>query len=284
MANNDNDKRERQLTFGSVVGMSADVPTERHDDDLVECSDGTVRCHADVHYDCRGGAHGSDEDRMESNVEIVTEVLMKVDEWVVEYTTENSDYPDGYAYICDEDAVNWRDRFVEYVRERLEYEFDLDDLDTGDDRDEWLDSVADAVYERCDAGMDVEAEYDRNEYACYSGSGFAPYSLDIGEYENQLDIAEFDELQALHDAGELDDVLDHVNCDVYVNRSKRREKNEATGRYEDVGRETYMPYKHSEEHPNLMTYHSPGGQWHYVLSAESVDQMIEDELERRADK
>lgn len=274
---------EKQRTFGALVGMDSEVPVGAHRDDRVVFSDGTEGALVDAFTDCRGGAHRTEDDRDEADVAIVTEVLEKIDEWVVEYTTENEDYPAGAAHIVDETAHDWRDRFVEYVCERLEYHFDLDDVDTGDDIDEFRKSVADEVFERMDGGNDCEMEYCRNEYAAYSGDGFNPWSYDIGEYEEQVEISGHDELQALHDEGRLDDILDDVNCDVYVSRSKRRVKNEETGRYEGVGRDTYMPYEHDAKHPCLMTYHSPGGIWHYVFSAESVDQMIDDELERRAD-
>jgi hypothetical protein len=302
---------EKQKTFGDIVGMEAEVPVGTHPDDQVECSDGTVRVRRDTLADCRGGAHGSDDDAHDSNVEIVTEILMAHNEWAREYTTENTDYPDGYAYICDEDAPNWSDRFVEHVSERLEdeYEFkvclkcganhcddheadceviadcrDDDDLSVmGDDCAVDYKDIATAVYERLSAGQDVEAEYARSEYDCYSGPGFCPYSLQIGEYHDQIEVAGHDELQDLHDNGKLDDVLDDVNCDVSVMRSKRRVKDEETGHYKCEGRETYMPYANHSDHPTIDAVHYPEGQWHYVISEESINDMIESELERRND-
>lgn len=261
---------ERQKTFGDIVGLEADVPVGIHREDWIECSDGTLRHNDDIIRDCRDGAHGSEEDAQDSNVEIVTEILMGHEKWTIEYTTENSDYPDGCAYICDEDAINWRDRFEEHICECLKYKYDIED----DAKD-----IAREIYERMSAGLDVEAEYDRCEYSAYSGNGFSPYSLEIGEYHNQVEIASHKELQVLHNDGVLDTVLDDVNCDVFVSRRRRRKKNETTGYYEHVGRKMYDPY--GSDYPCLDLVHDIPGQWHYVLSDESIDQMIEDELERR---
>jgi hypothetical protein len=140
--------------------------------------------------------------------------------------------------------------------------------------DEVVKFVAEYVFEELDGSFDCELEYDSNEYAGYSDAGCCLGSWDIGEYELQIDINDCDELKALHDRGDLDDILDDVNCDVYVSRSYRREKNEETGYYENVGRETYMPYHRNSDHPDIMAITSPGGQWRFVVPEERMSELV----------
>lgn len=257
---------ERQKTFGDTVGMDSSVPTAVHRDDWIKCSDGTLRHEEDVFRDCRDVPHGSKDDRHEADVTIVEELLDGVDVWVTEYCTENSDYADGYSYVVNELRNDWHDKVEDWIG------YDNPDLTT---------KIADKVCEDIDGEFDCEQEYSHNEYSCYDGDGCCLFSDAIGEYENQLELSAYDELQELHDDDRLDDVLDDVNCDVTVSRSKNRVKNEKTGYYEGVGRETY---KDNSDHPCLMTYHMPGGQWHFVVPAGRMEELITEailELARR---
>jgi hypothetical protein len=70
---------------------------------------------------------------------------------------------------------------------------------------------------------------------------------------------------------------------VYVSRNRRREKNEKTGYYECVGRETYMPYDHCADHPCFEVMTNPGGQWHYVVSADDMRGLVRSFLDGRAE-
>jgi hypothetical protein len=251
------------------------VPTRAHPEDTVECSDGTECLHRDALVDCRGGFHSDDADRHDANVTIVTEILDDVGKWAEEYCTENTDYADGYFCVINEMSHDWPERIEEWIRDN--YDDDDDHIDYAD-YNEFLSELVVAVHEAIDTGFDCEPEYDANEYSCYSGSGCCLGSFDIGEHEEQVDISYYDELQALHDAGELDDVLDDVNCDVCVNRNRRREKNEKTGYYECVGRETYMPYAHYKDHPSFEVYTSPGGQWRFVIPADRMDELVQEAI------
>lgn len=251
---------EKQKTFGTIVGMESTVPVKPDPDALVECSDDTMIRRGDARYDCKGDAHRTDSDVHESNVTIVTEVLDNVDKWVTEYATENDDYADGYAHIINETSHEWPDLVKEWLCDNYEFEWETDD------------KLVELICEALDGEFDCEPEYDCSEYAAYSGSGCCLWGTDIGECEEQTEISRFEELQALHDEGILDDVLDDVCSDAYVSRSHRRELNEKTGLYENVGRETYNRYH--DDYPCLTTYHSPGGRWDWVVSYDRMKELV----------
>lgn len=261
---------EKQRTFGSVVGMESKVPTTAHRNDFIQCSDGTLCEAREAFADSKGDYHSDAEVRHESDVTIVTDVLNKVGEWADEYCTENTDYADGYACLIDEDSARWKDTVGEWVEEHCD-EYDLDS--------DIVESVGEWVFEALEGSYDCEPEYHCNEYATYGGSGCCLASYEVGEVEEHVDIVNHDELQALHDDSRLDDVLDDVNCDVYVSRSRRREKNEKTGHYEQVGRETYMPYERSADHPTFEVYTNPGGQWQWVVSEDRMTELVDEALE-----
>jgi len=248
-----------QKTFGELVGMNESVKVTDHPSDLLLCEDGISRIIGEVFTDCRGLHHGEEDDRHDANVEIVECILEGIGEWVDDYTTGNSDYPDMY-FECFE-THHWPERIRDWLEEN-----DFPWIDDKKISGEIIDLMCE------DMRFHGEPEYTSSDYACYSGSGCEIDSFDIGEYENQIDINEIDELRELHEQGILDDVLDSVNCDVYVSRHQSRVKNEKTGHYENVGRETYGGP--DEPHPCLMTYHTPGGRWHFIVSAENMREVI----------
>ena len=226
---------EQQRTFGDKVGMEPVVQTARLPLDLVECSDGTLRHHEDVHYDCRDNPHGTEEDRHEADVEIVTEVLDQVGKHVTEYCTENTDYADMYSHIIDEVSHDWPDRVKEWLGD--EY---------GDNTDALVESICDGLQ----GSFDAEPEYSANEYAAYSGDGCCLWGTDIGEHEEQIDISCFDDLQELNSRGDLNDALDDVNCDVYVGSRVRKGDN------------------------TFEVYLNPGGRWDWVVSNERMNELL----------
>jgi len=252
---------EMQATFGETVMMSPFVPVRAHPDDQVVCSDGNTISHCEVCYDCRGGAHSNDQDCHDANVTIVTDILNEEDEWTCEYCTENEDFADPYFCIVDET----KSEHADIVERWLE--------------DNWgnylssMEELVDAVVDGIDGSFHCcEAVYQRSDYGCYAGDGCCLFSTTIDEYENQVDFERRPALQELHDKGVLDDILDDVNSDAYVCRSRRREKNEETGMYEYVGRETYDP--HGSDYPSLMLYHNPGGCWHLIVNADTMKEVI----------
>ena len=215
------------------------------------------------------GAFGlSVEDDFEDNLEELTKYLDDVDKWTRDYVFDNSDYADNYLCLVCEDQVNWRDCIDEWL--------------SGEDYAHLPESVAQTVWENIDPGFDSEAEALRNEYASYSGKGCCIGSFEIGEYEQQFDFSDDSILTDLHNSGKLDDYLDHYNGEVYPCRSRRREKNEDTGYYEGVGRETYNPYNRKSE--TLEVIVAVGGQVQIVIPEERMRELVTEAILQLARK
>jgi hypothetical protein len=242
------------------------VPTRRHYDDLVECSDGTVIMHGEAHYDCNDNPHSTEEDRHEAEVTIVSDILDQRAKWVCEYATENDDYTSMYDHIIGEVSHEWPDRMRGWFRDNLE------DYTGHSKYDDCKDRLIEAMCDECEGEWDGDWEFSWNEYAAYSGSGCCLWGADIGECEEQIEINRDPVLKDLHDSGRLNDILDDVNCDLYVSRHRRREKNEETGRYEYVGREHYD--HDGSDYPDIMGYVSPGGRHDYVISEEKMREYL----------
>lgn len=253
---------EKQYTLEGKL-----MPVAPHRDDIVECSDGTACARHEACFDVRGCAHREEEDRHEANVEIVREILKGVEEWSEEYHTGNGDYPDCYGYIVNETSHEWPDIIERWIRKAH------GDRMGHTKYDDCMDKLVEHIYMELDSS-DCEAEYDSIEWARYSGVGCCLFSLEIGEIEEQIDISCHPELKELHDLRELDDCLDELDRDFCIGRSRRRVQNEETGRYEYIGRETYMPYEHSSHCPCFEIYTMPGGQWHFVVPADRIDELI----------
>jgi len=256
------------MTDKQATIFGTKVPTVHLPDDIVECADGSECRYGDALADCRGELHSSEEARHDADVAIVTEVLDGYAEWAEEYCTGNSDYPDCYAYVVQERRHDWDGRVKEWI------EGEYGDIAGYTPFEGYIDEVVAKVCDELDAGFDCEPEYTRDSYGAYSGSGCCLDSFDIGEHEDQVDINGCDELKALHDDGRLDDILDDYNGETYVSRSRRRVKNEETGYYECVGRETYMPYEHDAKHPCFCIYTNISGQWYWVVDAERMAELV----------
>jgi len=251
---------DKQRTFDGQLLPPSTLPT-----DQIECSDGSVHPHSEVHYDCRNQPHSSADECHESNVTIVEEILDGHDEWVSQYCNENSDYADCYAHIVDELSYEWPTYVDEWVYNNTP------NNGIGIMNCPCNARIVELICDELQGSFDCVAEHCCNEYTAYSGDGCCLWGTDIGEYENQIEIASHAELNELHEQGILDDVLDDVNCNSYVSRHRRREKNEKTGRYEEAGRETYGP---DDKYTCLITYHYPGGRWDFVVPAERMRELL----------
>lgn len=254
---------ERQSTFGQPVGMEPTVPVGSHPNDLIECSDGSQIPRRDAFTDSKGCAH-SDEARHKADVTIVADILMCHDEWVSDHCGEHGDYADSYGYIVDDASHDWPQYVKQWIQDNFDFTLEIDN------------ELTEFICEALDGSFDCEPEYNDCEYAVYSGDGCCLWGFDIGEYENQIEISSHDELQVLHDKGILNDIIDDVCCDVSVWRWHHREKNEETGRYENVGRTTYDTW--SGDCPCLMTYHYPGGRWDWIVSYERMRELYIDAI------
>jgi len=240
-----------QRTFGSTVGLEEIVPSRPHPSDIVECSDGSIRERQDTFDDCRGNPHSNESDRDEADIEIVEEILNVHDKWIEEYCTENTDYTEGYDHIVFEVLHDWPPVVEEWIK------------DTYGDHTKFDGCMKDLVKAVCDDlydSMEGEWKYNSNEYASYSSSGCCIWGFDIGEYEEQIDISDFPELQRLYNLGRLPDILESVNCDAYVNSSSikwlRRD------------------FEEQRDYPTFCTSHCPGGRWDFVVSDDRMREAV----------
>jgi len=257
---------EQQRTFGEIVGMEPKMPVGSHRDDWVFCSDDSLCRLENAFADCNGNHHSNEEDCLESNVTILTEFLDGVVKWSEEYATENTDYADGYCHLVDEGSHDWPDRIDEWL------ERNFADRCGHSKYDDCKKELIQAICEELDGKWDCEPEYCGNEYSSYSGKACCLDSFEVGECEEQLSIADHPILRILHDQGTLDDCLDQYNGDGHISRDRRRVKNEETGCYERVGRETYDPY--GSDYPDVMLYTNPGGKWDFVVSEERMNELL----------
>lgn len=251
-------------------------PVAPHCSDIVVCSDGSECPRFDAFMDVEGCFHRTDEERFDANVLLVTDALNDEDKWCEEYC-DSEDYATGYDHIVKELSHEWDDIVVQWVRDNWDELFEDDDSLGYSDTE-----LSAAICDKLDE-WDWEPIRNKSDYSGYSGDGCCLWSVKIGEYETQIDIPDCPVLASLHESGELDDVLDHVNADLYISRQRRREKNEETGYYEYVGRETYMPYPHYADHPHLLGYASISGGWDFVVPAERMTELVYEILDERAE-
>jgi len=218
--------------------------------------------------DCKGGLHDSHEERHDSDVQIVSNLLDQIGKLAEEYCTGNTDYPYGYFHIVRETSHE-HSRLVErWIRDSC------GDLYGHTVIDETMAKIVDSICEELDVDYHCEPIYNHSDYSGYSGKGCCLFSFKIEEHEEQIVVNDFPELKSLHEQGRLDDVLDDVNCDVYVSRSRKRVKNEETEHYEYVGRETYNPYPRNQFGPTFEIYTNPGGGWDFVIEAEEMETLL----------
>jgi hypothetical protein len=226
------------------------VPVAPHRDDIIETEDGEFIRYGDIEYtDCRGRVFSNEEDRDDSDDDIVREILDAQDEWIGDYVSSD-DYGDGYAYVVCEDTYRWKDPVREWICDNYSDGGRYSSRSIFDG--ELEDALVDGLIENLD-DYNLEACYNSNEYACYSGSGCAVDSFEVGEYEDQIDVNGRDEFEVLYEEGRLRDCLNRYNGDLCV-RCDNHDLRE--------------PY------PCFYGYSNGWGRWHYVFSDESMEQAL----------
>ena len=230
------------------------VPVGPHRDDLVECSDGTMIRRGDIEFvDCRGVVHSNEDDKQDANDDIVRELLDAHDEWIGDYVS-STDYGDNYIHLVMESCHSWRNPIGEWL------DIECPNLSSVA-RDIILDALREAINE-----FDIEGEYDRSEYSRYHGSGICLDSIEVGEYESQIDIESCPEFIVLHKNGELEDCLANYNGDLYISRN---------GHYDrDAKQWVKTSYVSGGDYPHFYGYSNGWGQWHFVISEERINELL----------
>ena len=195
----------------------------------------------------------------DANDDIVKELLDAEDEWIGEYVASD-DYGNGYAYLVSERSYYWSDRIGEWLddnctdgggwKARPRY--------TGELRKALVEGIADRMDE-----CDYEAHYQSNEYANWGGDGCCLDSLEVGEYETQIDIAGRPEFEALAASGDLEGCLDRYNGDLYISCNDRYDA--------ESGRRVRTGYV---SHGCFWGYSTGWGRWHYVVSDERMNALL----------
>jgi len=253
--------KEQQMTFaGNLIDVQRFLPGQMV---LTEDTQNEIE-YSKAFTDANGLPFEFEANRDESDVAIVRDELNGAEEWVKEYVTENSDYADGYHHIVHETRQEWNGIVEDY----LDTEFG-----NADDFDKLVEYVVDNLDDD-----DYEAEYNSSDYGKYNGDGCSLWGFKIEEYEEQIDVTCFDGIHELHNQGRLDDVLDQLDREFCIHRSRRREKNKETGHYEPVGRATYGA---DSEYPTFEIYTYPGGGWDFVVSKERMDELVAEYISTR---
>jgi len=232
-------RREQQRTLQGC-GLSPLVDTCHLPNDPIECTDGTVMPHQYVTWGINGEAYSDDEQRHEAECEYVKDVLDKAGEWATDHTS-SQDYGDEYCYLAAEDSYRWPELMREWMDQQGEY--------SGMISDRFIDRLCDNVDQYA-----IEAEYDSNEYAAYYGNGCELYSFDVGEYHDQFELSNDSGMDALHEAGRLEDILEDID------------------RYVDVSLGSWNSdwVQGSDDYPHLNIISTPGGVWHMFVSEENM--------------
>lgn len=291
-----------QRTFGTIVGLDSVVPVGPHPDDDTICSDGTSCKRRHAFIDCKGEPHSNDEDRIETNNQIVSDIVDGHVRWANEYCTENEDFATGYDCIINEGHHNWDNGIDDWLygvwdddeaRQFLidnEDHFDHDDFDQwANDLDPdgepfgWSDYINDRYYnfpnnklvetikELIDDSSACDLEYNHNEYNRYEGTGCCLDGVVIGEQEEQIDINSIPEFKALHDSGELNDCLKDYNGDGYIYLPRARVAGKGY-----VGHEHYD--HHGSDYPVVTFTHVPDGRWDWVICHDDMVEYMGDAI------
>jgi hypothetical protein len=230
---------EQQRTFGKVVGLPPTVAPHR---DPTPCDD------EETFYDCRGESFSDEDERDDSDVTIVEEILNERVAGCAEYARENDDYTSGYDHIIGEVSHEWADRIGEWLDEHC------DDWTGHSKYDDHREGLIQSMCVEFEDSWDGEWEYGHNEYAAYSGSGCCIWGFDIGECEEQVGVSDHDEFADLNTHGRLTGILNRTNCDAYLGTIN---DNDLSGSY-----------------PCFEFYHSPGGRWDFIVSEDKMDELF----------
>lgn len=215
---------------------------------------------ADEFVDAHGSFGLTVEVDLDDCVERLREVLENRVAWTKEYSEEHGDYASGAFHIVDEMSHDW----ARCIEDWLD-----DNYDGSADREE----LAQRMSELMDS-YDCEAEPNRSDYGGYSGSGCCLWGFKIEETEDQISLSDCEVCSELDSYGILDDCLDKLEDDFYINRSRRRE-NQGTKEkpcYREVGRKLVNPYGHDHAAFEL-TVVCDGG-WDYVVCKERMDELV----------
>ncbi len=250
-----------QMTFDGEL-----VPTAPHPDDRMECSDDTYILRGDAFIDCNGDAHRDEDACREGNVAFVTELLDAYAESACEYA-EHEDHGDGYCHMVKETHNEWKSKVKDWIVDSGG-QFDWDEYP------ELLAWVTETVWQKIYDWENWETVYESSEYAAYCGDGCCLAAWEVGECEEQISLSDHPSLAKLHDKGELEALLEDYNGDLSISHNNC---------YNEHGRRVPDGYVSKGKYPDIMGYINPGGQWYFVVDADTMADAIDEALTEYAE-
>ena len=223
------------------------TPSAPHGDDIIEGPDGPV-ARRDGFRAATGAVYSTEEERDEAEAEAVAELLNDIEASICDYT-QNEDYAEPFVCCA----------FEGYLDDCLQRWYEADPAFEGLPAE-----VKAALLAEVDIyTWAVELEYSHSEYAPYRGPGCEIFSAEVGEVEEQIDIACYPLLERLHEVGCLNQALAGYGGDLYLSERQERDEN---GYYRGTG-----DYVH---HGCLMGYTNPGGRWHVIVPPEDMEEAL----------
>lgn len=246
-----------QATFGESFGLESVVPVKRMPTvEMMLAPEGTC-------FDIAGNPVESEDAVFEANAEIVKKILDADCKWYEDYA-KTDDYGGDYAYLAAESGrTDWHDEVSEWVESNYS---------NYDGFDDWSGEMIRAIIDGVDLRNDCEAIYWPSDYSMYSGDGICVDSWQLGELENQIDVSYHAELEALHDRGELEAILDHIEGDGDWGLINHARWDSKKGRRDGIN---YV------SHNCIDMYVSPGGQWCFVIPEGKLEELAEEFLTDR---
>jgi hypothetical protein len=241
----------QQRTFGVTVGMDALVPTRKHPNDQVICEDtGHVVRHADCFYSVDGTAFEDDEARDERDVDALRVDFEGFIGWSDEYRG-SSDCADEYAYLVGEGDPG---RVNDAVREWVDYAYG----DSKDYPDEMIDDICTDLVDNVEMSVS-------HGYFGSSNHAVTLDSYECGECEEQIDISSSALLTALHERGDLEDLLDQLDRDFCFYRRSC---------YDSVtNTRTEGPIVSEGDYPDIILYNNTDIWYHAGVSEETAQKV-----------
>ncbi len=191
-----------QRTFGPTVGLDSEVPVAGHPSDLLVCHDtGEDMNRRDCLFAADGTPFADSDERIEYDIKLVHDILESHIEWDDEYR-KSPDCTSEYHHIVGEDSTTLMENLVYWADDYL-------DSDSTDYPEEMREAVCADILETMEVSI-CEGYSPVGEPDVIAGS------WECGETEIEVIIAENDVLAALADRGDLEVILESLDCEFCI--------------------------------------------------------------------
>ena len=244
-----------QKTFGPIVGLDPEVPIRRHPNDMIVCADTGNRVrHADCHYSADDEAWEDESERNDHDVDLLRTYFEGVIEWSDDWHASD----DAADHLVQEGGGG-------YMRDNVKAWFD----NRGVDYDDYpKDMIADIC---ADHNLPMEVSI---SHGCFGSSDHDVTfdSYDCGECEEQVDLSGSELLTALHDRGDLEDLLEEIDREFCFYRNSKWDPATKTRTEGSIVSEG--------EYPCIMLYNCPDVWYHFGCSDDELQEVWGDYMEQ----